>query len=159
MVLGASPLAETSLSAEKMKPFMMSALILGGSLLTACQQAAAPHPVIVAHVDAFNARDFDAMERVEHPNIEWLTVKDSEITVDVSGRDTLTEVVRDYTESNPTVTGDLRDWSVNGNYVSVTETARWTAEDGLQKTQSALTVYQLEDGLIRRVWYYPAIRE
>ncbi len=142
-----------------MKHVMMSVFFAGASLLTACQQAAEPHPVVVAHVDAFNARDFDAMERVEHPDIEWLTVKDSDITVDVSGRDTLTEVVRSYTASNPTVMGDLRDWSVNGNYVSVTETARWTGEDGLQKAQSALTVYQLENGLIRRVWYYPAVRE
>lgn len=140
-----------------MKHLTISALIMGASLFSACQQAAEPHPVVVAHVDAFNARNFEAMSRVEHPEIEWLTVSDSEITVDVSGRDTLMEVVRDYTTSNPTVTGEIRDWSVNGNYISVVETARWKTDDGIPKAQSALSVYQLEDGLIRRVWYYPSV--
>ncbi|GLQ22711.1 hypothetical protein GCM10007853_05850 [Algimonas ampicilliniresistens] len=140
-----------------MKHPMISALIVAASLFSACQQAAEPHPVIVAHVDAFNARDFDAMSSVEHPEIEWIRVLESDVRVDISGRDTLAKILRDYTASTPDVAGALRDWSINGDYVSVTETATWTATDGSRKAQSTLTVYQLEDGLIRRVWYYPSV--
>jgi len=54
--------------------------------------------------------------------------------------------------------GDVEaDWNVNVPYVSVTETANWTATDGTKKSQSSMTVYELEDNLIRRVWYYPAV--
>jgi len=140
-----------------MKNLTVSAFIIGASLFSACQQAAEPHPVIVAHVDAFNARDFDAMSRVEHPEIEWIRVLGSDVRVDISGRETLAKILQDYTASTPDVAGALRDWSVNGDYVSVTETATWTAVDGSRKAQSTLTVYQLEDGLIRRVWYYPSV--
>ena len=35
--------------------------------------------------------------------------------------------------------------------------AEWQAE-GKDKRQSSLCVYELQDGLVRRVWYYPAVR-
>ncbi|MGJ8559104.1 MAG: nuclear transport factor 2 family protein [Litorimonas sp.] len=126
-------------------------------LIVACQAAATPHPVVVAHVEAFNAGDIAAMGQVEHADIEWLRIVDSTVIVDVVGREELASIMTDYRMSNPTVIGTLRDWSVNGDYVSVTETASWVTEDGQKKAQSALTVYQIEDNLIRRVWYYPRV--
>lgn len=131
--------------------------ILAACTQPAKQNAPQPHPLIVAHVDAFNAKDIAAMGAVEHPDIEWLRVSGSNVTVDVSGRDALAGIMRDYMASNPTVVGTLHGWSVNGDYVSVTETATWTTEAGEERSQSALSVYQFEDGLIRRVWYYPAV--
>jgi len=122
----------------------------------ACTKAASPHPVILAHTEAFNAKDVPAMERVEHPDIEWFSVNGSDISTEVAGRDNLAEMMTGYFESSPSVTATLRDWSLNGDYISVIETAAWTTKDGKEKSQSSLSVYQLEDGLIRRVWYYPA---
>lgn len=127
--------------------------------LTACNQAAPPHPVIIAHVDAFNAKDIAAMAKVEHPEIEWFAVSGSDLTLEISGRDALSDMMEGYLKANPSVTGTLRDWSINGNFIAVTETAAWTTKNGQKKSQSALTVYELEDGLIRRVWYYPAVVE
>jgi len=130
-------------------------IILATIFLTACSQATKPHPVIVAHVEAFNAKDITAMGKVEHPDIEWLSVNGSETETVVKGRTALAEVMADYLDSNPSVIGTLRGWSQNGNFISVTETASWTTDKGEKKAQSSLTVYELEDGLIRRVWYYP----
>jgi len=142
-----------------MKPYILSLALL----VTACSatepSVVAPHPVIQAHVDAFNAKDIAAMAAVEHPDIEWLSINGSDISTEVAGRDALSEMMEDYLKNNPSVKGTLRDWGVNGNYVSVTETARWTTKDGFQKSQSATTVYELEDNLIRRVWYYPAVTD
>jgi hypothetical protein len=127
------------------------------TLIVACQPATTPHPVVVAHVEAFNAGDIEAMGRVEHADIEWLRIVDSTVVVDVVGREDIAKIVTDYRAANPSVTGTLRDWSINGDYVSVTETASWVTDSGETKAQSALTVYQIEDNLIRRVWYYPRV--
>lgn len=140
---------------------VISGLVMAG-LLSACIQVETPEfvvpkTIISEHVRAFNAGDVAAMAKMQHPDIEWLSVSGSELSVEVSGRNELSNNMAEYFNSPTKVTGDLRDWSVNPPYVSVTETASWTAKDGTEKSQSSLTVYQLEDNLIRRVWYYPAV--
>lgn len=158
MVLGPSPLAKSPLQENEVRPFFFTAAII----LTACvqpieQNSAVPKSIISEHVRAFNAGDVLAMSKMHHPDIQWLSVKGNSISVEVSGREALANNMAEYFKSPTKVTGTLRDWSVNDPYVSVTETASWTAKDGTAKSQSSMTVYQLEDNLIRRVWYYPAV--
>ena len=136
--------------------------ITAAFIMAACSQVKPavtpePHPVVLAHVEAFNVQDAKAMAEVEHPDIEWLTATGSEILVEVSGRENLTKSMEEFFKSPTKITGTLRDWSINGNYIAVTETAHWSTSSGEAKSQSALTVYQLEDNLIRRVWYYPSV--
>lgn len=121
------------------------------------QQPIMPVKIVSEHVRAFNAGDVAAMAKMQHPDIEWLSVSGNSISVEVAGRDALSKNMTEYFQSPTKVTGSLRDWSVNDPYVSVTETASWTAKDGTKKSQSSMTVYELEDNLIRRVWYYPAV--
>ena len=116
-----------------------------------------PKAIVSAHVDAFNEGDVAGMSKMQHPEIEWLNINGSTMTIQASGRAALAKNMQDYFNASTRVTGTLRDWSLNGDYVSVTETVRWKAADGKAKSQSALTIYQLEDNLIRRVWYYPSV--
>jgi len=139
-------------------------ILFGVFFLSACvdpraPEHAVPKSIISEHVRAFNAGDVEAMAKMQHPNIEWLSVSGTEISVEVAGRDALSKNMAEYFKSPTKVTGKLRDWSVNIPYVSVTETASWAAADGTQKSQSSLTVYELEDNLIRRVWYYPSVED
>jgi len=136
--------------------------LLSICLLTACADARAPQnaipkSIIQEHVRAFNAGDVEAMAKMQHPDIEWLSVTGKQVSVQVAGREALAKNMTAYFESPTRVTGTLQGWSVNLPFLSVTETARWTAKDGTKKSQKSLTVYELEDNLIRRVWYYPAV--
>lgn len=136
--------------------------VIAAHFLSACEAArspqnAVPKSIISEHVRAFNAGDVEAMAKMQHPDIEWLSVSGSNISIEVAGRDALAKSMTEYFKSPTKVTGTLRDWSINVPYVSVTETAAWTATDGTKKSQSSLTVYELEDNLIRRVWYYPSV--
>jgi len=140
----------------------ITAYLLSVGFLTACvdtldAETAVPKSIIMEHVRAFNAGDVEAMAKMQHPDIQWLSVKGNAVSVEVADRDELTRNMTEYFKSPTKVTGTLRDWSVNVPYVSVTETASWTAKDGTKKSQSSLTVYELENNLIRRVWYYPAV--
>lgn len=125
--------------------------------LLACTRAAsvAPHPTITAYSDAYNAQDLAAMRALMHDDIEWLSVNGSDIVVEVAGKDALSEAMTSFFEDPNMATGTHKGWSVNQDYVAVTETAHWTNKAGEAQSQSALTVYELKDGLIRRVYYYP----
>lgn len=131
-------------------------------LLSGCFKVVSPEPntaktIIAEHARAFNAGDVAGMAKMQHPDIEWLSVSGTTVSLEVSGSEALSKNMAEYFNSPTKVTGTLRDWSVNEPYVSVTETASWTAKDGTAKSQSSLTVYQIEGNLIRRVWYYPAV--
>lgn len=125
--------------------------------LMGCSQASAPegHPKIAAYSNAYNEKDIATMEALMHPDIEWVGISGNDIEVHISGKDTLVKEMTAWFESPKLPKGALRDWSINGDYIAVTETAYWTTDAGEDKSQSALTVYQLEDDLIRRVYYYP----
>ena len=45
---------------------------------------------------------------------------------------------------------------VSGRYVTVRERASWTSKSGEKRSQASLAVYEIRDGLVARVWYYPA---
>jgi len=131
-------------------------------ILTACAdprapEHAVPKSIISEHIRAFNAGDVEAMAEMQHPDIEWLSVSGTKLSVEVSGREALSKNMTEYFKSPTKVTGQLRGWSINMPYVSVTETASWTSKDGSETSQSSLTVYELDNNLIRRVWYYPAV--
>ena len=139
----------------------ITAGLLSLSLLTGCNamdpETAVPKSIVAEHVRAFNAGNVEAMTKMQHPNIQWLSVKGNAVSVEVSGRAALAKNMTEYFKSPTKVTGTLKGWNVNTPYVSVTETASWTAKDGTKKIQSSMTVYELEDNLIRRVWYFPAV--
>ena len=143
-------------------PLLIPIYLIAVHFLSACDAArspqnAVPKSIISEHVRAFNSGDVEAMGKMQHPDIEWLSVSGSNISIEVAGRDALAKNMTEYFQSPSKVTGTLRDWSINAPYVSVTETAAWVAKDGTEKSQSSLTVYQMEDNLIRRVWYYPSV--
>ena len=111
---------------------------------------------VQAYVAAFNARDVDGMEALMDRRIQWLSINGNEIGTVSSGRDSLTEDMRGYFATGTDVTSSLSSVSQNGSYVSTVETVSWTNENGEGQSQSSMAVYQLtEEGLIRRVWYFP----
>ena len=123
--------------------------------LSACTQptSSKAHPIVAAYSESWNEKDVQKMAALMHPDIQWLSVKDNTITVEVSGKSKLVAEMQEWFDSPDLLAGSLRDWSLNGNFVAVTETAVWTDKSGSAQSQSSLTVYELEDDLIRRVYY------
>lgn len=128
-------------------------------LLASC--ASTPKPttsqtdLVQAYVAAYNVRDLQAMSALMHPDIEWLSIEASGIETLADGKEDLVGQMQAYLATSDTVS-ELGDIATNGAFVSGIETARWMGADGMQKAQSAMAVYEIEDNLIRRVWYFPA---
>lgn len=116
----------------------------------------APHPIITAYTYAYSTKDIAAMQALMHPEIEWLSVDGSTVKTEVAGKAELSDVVESFFADPNMATGTLAGWSVNGNQVAVTETAHWTSKTGKPKSQSALVFYELDNNLIRRVYYFSA---
>jgi len=125
--------------------------------ITACSEPKIQkgHPVIQAYSNAYNEKNIEAMRTLMHPDIEWVAIEGNDIKVHVSGKETLAKEMENWFENPNLPKGALRDWSISGNNIAVTETAYWTTDKGEEKSQSALTVYELENNLVRRVYYFP----
>lgn len=122
-------------------------------------QAERAHASVVAdYVDAYNARDLEAMAGLMHPDIQWLSVDGASTEIVADGKSDLSAQMRDYMASPVATTSEIVDEVEDGCFVAVREIARWTASDGSENSQSALAVYELEGGAVRRVWYYPSSR-
>lgn len=112
--------------------------------------------IVAQYSKAWNKKDLNAMATLMHPDIEWLSVVGSKISVESKGKTHLLKTLEDWLVSTNLPQAHLHDWSINGDYVAVTETASWTDKSNQLQTQSALTVYELKDNLILRVYYYPS---
>ena len=135
-----------------------AALLLPLSLASAEEAPRSELQIAVAYVEAYNARDLDAMLALMHDDVEWLSIEGSETVAFASGKSDLAAQMEGYLAS-PNATVSTVEGSVgDGRFVAVREVAHWTDGEGNARSQSALAVYEIEGGLVRRVWYYPATR-
>lgn len=114
-----------------------------------------PGDVVERYVAAYNDHDVDAMLALAHPEIQWLSIVGDELRLEAEGRDALGKALRGYFESLPSSRSTIEAMMPSGRRVSVRERAEWETPSG-PRSQSALSVYEIADGLIRRVWYFPA---
>ncbi len=108
-------------------------------------------------VAAFNAKDIEAMLALSHADIEWLSISGSAISTETQGREALRASMQSYFKSCPSCRSQLKQLRSTSARVSALEIASWDGKDG-RRSQSSLSVYEFEQGLIRRVYYFPAER-
>lgn len=114
-----------------------------------------PREVVERYLAAYNDHDVAAMLALAHPDIQWLSIDGDRVRVETEGAEALGKALRDYFEAVPSARSTIDSKMVSGNRVSVRERAHWESEAG-PKSQAALSVYEIDDGRVRRVWYFPA---
>jgi acetyl esterase/lipase len=114
-----------------------------------------PETVVRAHAAAFNTHDVDAMIRLVADDIVWYNIKGDEMSVEARGSEALKKGMESYFKSLPSTKSEIHTMFTNGNFVSVRERATWKSKTGEDRSQNALAVYEVVDGKIKRVWYYP----
>jgi hypothetical protein len=140
----------------------LAALVLtgcGASERDAPSEMGAISPVlgiVREHMEAFNRHDVEAMAARVAPDFVWFGVAGEEVTVEARGRAALADGMRSYFAALPSVRSEIEESVVSGSFVAIRERATWTDASGAQRTQASLGIYEIRDGLIQRVWYYPA---
>ena len=139
---------------------MLGLLLAPGTPLHGQAAAAdsASSGVVRAYFAAYNRHDIDAVAQLLTPDFVWLSLAGDSVTVEVRGSDAVRTGLVDYFRRLPSATSDLEVISALGPWVSVRERARWVGANG-PRSQAALSVYEVRAGLLRRVWYYPEVRE
>ena len=107
------------------------------------------------YVSAFNKREIDTMLSMVSDDIQWLSVAGDKITIETQGKARLRESLAAYFKSTPTAKSELEWVRATASRVAALERAGWQSKSG-PKSQASLSVYEFRDGLITRVYYYPA---
>jgi hypothetical protein len=134
------------------------------ALALAASLQAAPSPLggeqqVRGFVEAFNSRNIDGMLALAADNIQWLSVDGPKVTLETEGKDPLRSSMAKYFQQCPTCKSDLLWLKTAGSRVTAHERATWTNKAGATVSQSSLSVYELKDGRIVRVYYFPVERD
>ena len=114
-----------------------------------------PEDVIRSQLQAFNAHDANAMVANLHEKFAWFGVNSDVMTVEMEGRGNFFNSMRDYFAGVPGARAEIEELFVAGPFVTALERAFWL-QGGTEVSQASLSIYEIRDGLIFRVWYYPA---
>ena len=139
------------------KPASWTILLALAVTFPASAQEPGAVEVVEALFAAFNDHDAEAMSKVVSEDFELYYVTEGEAVLGTEGPEALRAEMTDYFASLPTVRSEAEFGTVSGSYVACKETVRWRQE-GQDRSQFSLAVYEVRDGKIRRTWYYPAER-
>ena len=109
-----------------------------------------------ANLDAFNRQDVEGLVATVADDFVWYNIDGGKMAPETNGRESLRKGMQRYFKSLPSARSAFDSLTVNGAFVSVKERAMWTNKTGESKSQSAIAIYEVQDGLIKRVWYFPA---
>ena len=137
--------------------------------LTGCGEPAAPAApsqqietrntdnelIVAAFAEAYNNGDLDGMMDHAHDAFSWRSIENDKAETIVSNADALRNELSSYFNADQKPRSDVVVVKSHGDYVTTLERAYWTV-DGAERSQASFAVYQIEDGRIRRVWYFPA---
>jgi ketosteroid isomerase-like protein len=119
-----------------------------------------PEAVLLrAYLDAFNRHDADTVAAFCAENFKWYSVEGDKTSADAENRAQLRDWLAGYFKSLPTVRSEFLSIEQTGPFLSVRERASWDNKEGRRVSQQALGVYEIRDGLIQRVWYYPSAKD
>lgn len=109
---------------------------------------------VVQYVSAYNSAGIKTMQELMADNIQWMSIADSQITVETKNKKQLVKAMADYFKSGATQSEIVNSYA-NGRFVSVVEKASWES-GGQIKSQCSPALYEFQAGLIKNVWYFSA---
>lgn len=129
--------------------------LLGSTKAFAAEAPKSNEQRVRDYVSAYNQREVDTLLYMVSDDIQWLSLAGDKITVETQGKLQLRESLTAYFKSAPSAKSQLEWVQVTTARVAALERATWQGKSG-PKSQTSLSVYEFRNGLICRVYYYPA---
>lgn len=114
-----------------------------------------PERIVEQFVGAYNARDVGRMLALATEDVEWMNVSPAGTSVETRGHIALRDTTESYFRSCPSCQASVEQVRRAGSRVTAVEQAMWGTGAGA-RSQRSLSVYEFRDGLISRVYYFPA---
>jgi hypothetical protein len=112
-----------------------------------------------AYLDAFNRHEVDAVAAFCAEDFKWYSVEGDKTSADIASRAQLRDWLVGYFKSLPTVRSEFLAVEQTGPFLTVRERPSWENKEGKRISQQAAGVYEIRDGLIQRVWYFPSAKD
>ncbi len=126
-----------------------------GSAPTRSAGGAAAEAVVQAYVSAFNRHDAAAAANLLAPDLQWLAIENSQTKTEANGRASMQQWLQSYFASVPDVRSELETFVRGDTRVAVYECVSWR-KAGTRHRRCAHGMFEIEAGLIQRVWFWPA---
>lgn len=112
-----------------------------------------------SYLDAFNRHDPEAVTALLSPNVKWFSVDSDKLNPEAESRDAIRTWLTGYFKAQPDVRAEFLSLEQTGTLLAVRERVTWTAPDRSARSQQSHAVFEIRQGLIHRVWYFPAARQ
>ena len=142
--------------------FPLGLLVLGllASSLSAQTALPASSPeiaVVRQQLEAFNRHSADEVVACYAENIIWRSIDGDTVSTEGAGRESIRSWLKGYFQKLTTVNSELLEVNQTGPLVVFRERARWTGKDGQPRSQTAIGIFEVRDGLVQRAWYFSAV--
>ncbi|AOS45707.1 SnoaL-like domain protein [Lacunisphaera limnophila] len=119
-----------------------------------------PEAVLLrAYLEAFNRHDAVAVAAFCAEDFTCYSVDGGQTSTDATSRAQLRDWLVGYFKSFPTVRSEFLSVEQTGPYLTVRERPSWDDKEGKRVSQQAHGVYEIRDNHIRRVWYFPSVKD
>jgi len=133
----------------------MAATTMAGQQPLSRTKVADGAETISTQLAAFNAHDVEALAANVAVDFAWYAVDSDDMRLELRGREDFAASMQRYFAAFPDARAEISAPVGSGSFLSVLETSFWSDQSGQQQSTSSLAVYEIRDGLIHRVWYYP----
>lgn len=111
--------------------------------------------VVEQFIAAFNEHSVGQLLSHTTDSVHWFNISGSKMLIETSSKNELGAAMADYFQTLPDAKATLTQAVSSANYVSTIEKVTWS-HDGELDSQCSIGVYELKQGKINAVWYYPA---
>ncbi len=133
------------------------ALALGGCAGARSLDGDHPHERLLRRqVETFNRHDAEGFRGLVTDDVAWYMVEGDEVVAYSEGVGALVSGMEGYFAGTPGVRAELEHVHAAGSYAFARERVSWTGADGGTRSQAAYCCYEIRDGRINAVWYFPA---
>jgi len=140
---------------------LMAACIVSIGCSTRLAQSPAEHPhiqIVRDHFECFNNHDAAGVRALATDGVAWYTIDNDRLVTNSSGAEQLESSLQQYFTAIPSVQASLDHIHAEGSYAMARERVNWTNAKGMLQSQSSYSCYEIIDGKIHAVWYFPAER-
>lgn len=143
------------LRTTRIAPLIIAMIVISANAQESAD--ASPLKIVERYMSAYNSQDIPEILKLVDPNVQWLSVAGDTITVQTRGAEAFEESLFGYFESLPSSRSTIESMMEAGRFVTVWERAHWE-RDGESMSQSSLAVYEINESVITRIWYYPTMK-
>lgn len=107
------------------------------------------------YLESLNRLDVEMVLAVCADNFAWYSWQGEKVVTEVQGRANLSAWLSKYFKDLPSARAEFLSMEQTGPFLTVRERTVWQEPGGQRKAMQAIGVYEVREGLVQRVWYYP----